>query len=64
MGRGSSKAGGGTGAYGGGMLGKGSGTTVRNANPLTEQISKGGGSFANEIMNTRDAMWTRSFSCE
>lgn len=56
MGRGSSKAGGGTGPFGGGMLNSDSTTTVRNSNPLTDEISTGGGSFANEIMNTRDAM--------
>jgi len=55
MGRGSSKAGG-VGKFGGGMENSNTSTTVRNAKPLTEQISKGGGAFANEIMNTRDAM--------
>lgn len=56
MGRGSSKAGGGVGKYGGGMTGEDSTTTVKSSHPLTDEISKGGGSFANEIMNTRDAM--------
>ena len=56
MGRGSSKAGGGVGKYGGGMEDKGSSATLLNSHPLTDEISKGGGSFANEIMNTRDAM--------
>ena len=56
MGRGSSKAGGGVGKYGGGMTGEDSTTTAKSSHPLTDEISKGGGSFANEIMNTRDAM--------
>lgn len=55
MAKGGSKVGG-AGKYGGGMDNKDTTTTVRNANPLTEQISKGGGSFANEIMSTRDEM--------
>lgn len=56
MGRGASKAGGGVGKYGGGMEDKNTGATLLDSHPLTEEISKGGGSFANEIMNTRDAM--------
>lgn len=52
-GRGASS--GGTGPFGGGMDNKDSNVTVRSAHPLTEEISKGGGGFANEIMNTRDA---------
>lgn len=55
MGRGSSKAGGGVGKFGGGMLNGDSTTTVKSSHPLTDEISTGGGSFANEIMNTRDA---------
>lgn len=56
MGRGSSKSGG-VGAFGGGMTNKDSTTTVKNSHPLTQEIGKaGGGEFANEIMNTRDAM--------
>ena len=53
MAKGSSKAG--TGKYGGGMTGGNTSVTVKSSHPLTEEISKGGGSFANEIMNTRDA---------
>lgn len=55
MGRGSSKTGGGEGAFGGGMEGKKTSTTVKSSHPLTDEIGKGGGAFANEIMNTRDA---------
>ena len=58
MGRGSSGAGGGVGRFGGGMSGGGQepGVTVRSSHPLTQEIGRaGGGSFANEIMNTRDA---------
>ena len=49
------ESGGGGGEYGAGM--ENSNTTVRvlDSNPLTDEISRGGGSFANEIMNTRDA---------
>lgn len=54
MGRGSSKAGG-AGPFGGGMLGGDTTTTVRSSHPLTEEIGKGGGEFADEIMRTRDA---------
>lgn len=50
MGRGSSKAG------GGGMLNKDSSVTIKSSHPLVDEIGKdGGGAFANEIMNTRDA---------
>ena len=56
MGRGSSSAGGGTGEFGGGMTGGDTTTTVRSSHPLTDAISTGGGSFANEVMSTRDAM--------
>ena len=52
-GRGSSS--GGTGPYGGGMEGTDTNVTVRSQHPLTDEISKGGGGFANEIMDTRDA---------
>lgn len=57
-GRGSSsgKAGSSVGKYGAGMeQGRDTTTTVLRSNPLTDEISKGGGYFANEIMNTRDA---------
>ena len=54
MGRGSSKAGG-VGKYGGGMEGSDTTTRVLSRHPLTDEISTGGGNFANEIMNTRDA---------
>lgn len=57
MGRGSSSAGGGTGPFGGGMEnGKDTTTRVLSSRPLTEVIGSGGGQYANEIMNTRDAM--------
>lgn len=57
MAKGSSKVGSGTGEYGGGMKNKNTTTTVKNSHPLTQEIGKaGGGAFANEIMNTRDAM--------
>lgn len=57
MGGGKSGAGngGGGGPFGGGMEGKNTRTTVKSSHPLTDEISKGGGGFANEIMNTRDA---------
>ena len=48
-------SGGGGGEYGAGMENKSSSTRVIDSNPLTDEIGKGGGSFANEIMNTRDA---------
>lgn len=55
-GRGAS-SGGDTGPFGGGMSNDGEDTTVtvRSSHPLTQEIDKGGGGFANEIMNTRDA---------
>ena len=52
-GRGASS--GGTGPYGGGMEGKNTSVNVISLHPLTDEIEKGGGGFANEIMNTRDA---------
>ena len=58
MGCTSGASGGGAGPFGGGMIGGGgvdTTTTVKSSHPLTNEISKGGGSFANEIMNTRDA---------
>lgn len=54
MGRGGSKIGG-AGPFGGGMEGSNTTVTVKSSHPLTDEIGKGGGSFANEIMNTRDA---------
>jgi len=48
--------GGGGGQFGEGMIGKSTSTRVRSSHPLTDEIQRGGGSFANEIMNTRDAM--------
>lgn len=53
-GRGAS-SGGGVGPHGGGMEGKNTSTTVKSSHPLADEISKGGGGFANEIMDTRDA---------
>ena len=53
-GRGAS-SGGGAGEFGAGMENKKTTTRVVDSNPLTDEISRGGGSFANEIMNTRDA---------
>ena len=52
-GRGASS--GGTGPYGGGMDGNDTTVNVKSHHPLTQEIEKGGGGFANEIMNTRDA---------
>lgn len=52
-GRGAS-SGGGAGPFGGGMEGENTTTTVKSSHPLTDEISKGGGGFANEIMDTRD----------
>lgn len=49
-------AGGDGGQFGEGMIGKSTSTTVKSSHPLTDEISRGGGGFANEIMNTRDAM--------
>lgn len=56
-GRGASSGGnnGGSGEFGTGMENKKTTVRVINSNPLTDEISRGGGSFANEIMNTRDA---------
>lgn len=46
----------GVGKFGAGMdEGKDTTVTVKSQHPLTDVISTGGGSFANEIMNTRDA---------
>lgn len=56
---GASKSGGdgGIGEYGEGMeSGNAPSTTVKSSHPLTDYIGRGGSSFANEIMNTRDAM--------
>lgn len=55
MGRGSSGVDGGTGKFGGGMIGTNTNTSVISSSPLADEIGRGGGSFANEIMNTRDA---------
>ena len=52
-GRGASS--GGAGPYGGGMDGNDTTVNVKSHHPLTQEIEKGGGGFANEIMNTRDA---------
>ena len=52
-GRGASS--GGAGPYGGGMDGNETSVNVKSHHPLTSEIDKGGGGFANEIMNTRDA---------
>ena len=38
------------------MMGRSSSTTVRNATPIGEAISKGAGLYANEIQNARDGM--------
>lgn len=54
MGRGSSGMGG-AGKYGAGMEEKDTSVSVKSSHPLTDEISTGGGGFANEIMNTRDA---------
>ena len=56
MGSGRSGAGGGIGEFGGGMTGGDTTTTVKSSHPLTDAISTGGGSFANEVMSTRDTM--------
>lgn len=53
MGRGSSGAG--AGEFGGGMKNEDTTTTVKSSHPLVDEIDRGGGGFANEIMNTRDA---------
>ena len=56
-GRGASSSGaGGAGPFGGGMDGTNTTVNVKSYHPLTDEIEKGGGGFANEIMNTRDAM--------
>ena len=56
MAKGNRPGGGGAGPFGAGMENKGSSATVKSAHPLTDEIGKaGGGNFANEIMNTRDA---------
>ena len=52
-GRGASS--GGAGPHGGGMENTNTTVRVRSHHPLTDEIEKGGGGFANEIMNTRDA---------
>lgn len=52
-GRGASSQG--AGPYGGGMDGTSTTVNVKSHHPLTDEIEKGGGGFANEIMNTRDA---------
>lgn len=54
-GRGADSGAGGAGPYGGGMENKGTTVSVKSSHPLTQEIEKGGGGFANEIMNTRDA---------
>ena len=57
MGRGSSGVGGGVGKYGEGMEGGDAPEArVLSSHPLVDEIDKGGGGFANEIQNTRDAM--------
>lgn len=45
----------GAGKFGGGMDNKSTNVTVKSSHPLTDVISTGGGEYANEIMNTRDA---------
>lgn len=56
MAKGASKgSGGGAGPFGAGMEDENTKVSVRSSHPLTDEISKGGGGFANEIMNTRDA---------
>ena len=56
-GRGGSSSGG-AGPFGGGMSNRDSNVTVKSSHNLTEEIGKGGGQFANEIMNTRDNLET------
>lgn len=60
MGSRGSGSGRGVGKHGAGMVGGGdgvdSGATVKSSHNLTEEIGRGGGSFANEIMTTRDNM--------
>lgn len=52
----------GAGKYGAGMEGGGDGiekgAVVKSSHNLTEEIGRGGGGFANEIMNTRDSFET------
>ena len=55
MGSRGSGSGRGVGPHGAGMTGGDTTTTVKSSHNLTEEIGKGGGQFANEIMNTRDA---------
>ena len=55
MGSRGSGSGRGVGPYGAGMSNGNTTTTVKSSHNLTEEIGKGGGAFANEIMNTRDA---------
>jgi len=52
---GSGRSGLGAGPHGAGMDNKNTQTTVRSSHPLTDVIGTGGGQYANEIMNTRDA---------
>lgn len=54
MGRGRSGLGS-EGPFGRGMTGDNTSATVKTARPLTDAISSGGGGFANQIQNTRDA---------
>lgn len=54
MAKGGSKGGGG-GPHGAGMENSNTTTTIKSSHPLTDAIGTGGGGFANEIMNTRDA---------
>lgn len=54
MGRGESKTGD-AGKYGAGMDNTTTTASVKNSHPLANEIDRGGGGFANEIMNTRDA---------
>ena len=56
MGRGLSGVGGGEGEHGAGMENKETGARVKSSHPLVDEIEKGGGLFANDIQNTRDAM--------
>ena len=44
------------GEHGEGMENKDTSTRVKSSHPLTDYIGQGGGEFANEIMNTRDAL--------
>lgn len=49
-------SGGGGGAFGEGMLNENTSVKVKSSHPLTDYIGRDGGEFANQIMNTRDAM--------